>query len=181
LQELEAKKPEILKLINFISEKELTYNKKIPIICTMDTWVKAKKEKLLFNTRIPFNTDFITTFYKKKNVYYVQIGGAGLFYLHENPANLPIPQLKGKIDIEIRTGRSGARYKVLENTIISGGLRVQSRLKTKNKSPHTIDTIKGVQKLLEAIEHNCYPCSNDKSNLVSLGEELEASTIFVKC
>jgi len=180
LPALESKKPAILRLINFIIEKEATYNKKIPIVCTKDTWSLAQKENLLVNAKIPFDTNFIAAHYQKKNVFYVQIGGAGLFYLSANPANLPIPKLEGKINIELRTGRSGAKLRTSGTNMVSGGLRVQGRLKTKNKSPHTLDTIDGVQKLLEAMGDNCYLCSMGNSNLNSLQAVLKSSTIFVK-
>lgn len=180
LTALESKRTDILRLINFISLREPTYNKKIPIICTKDTWSEAQKENLLVNTKVPFDTNFISEHYRKKDVFYIQIGKAGLFYLYDNPANLPIPKLEGKVSIEIRTGRSGAKIrKTCGANMVSGGLRVQGRLKTKSKSPHTLDTIEGIQKLLEAIGANYQACSTGNDNLNSIQAVLKSTTIFV--
>ena len=65
----------------------------------------------------------------------MQIGGAGLFYLDENPANLPITKLQGDIDVELRAGRSGSTLNAAGQRRVSGLLRVQGRLKFDGKSP----------------------------------------------
>ena len=64
-----------------------------PLSCPKDMWTEAKTEGYLkpINAKIRKHTDFIVDHYNKKGINYIQIGGAGLFYLGENPANLPIP------------------------------------------------------------------------------------------
>ena len=45
--------------------------------------------------------------YGAKDIYYIQIGGKGLYYMAENPANLPVPQFTGEINVEMRPRASG--------------------------------------------------------------------------
>lgn len=100
------------------------------------------------NTKVITDASFIEKHYNKKGVNYIQIGGAGLFYLGRNIYNLPVPRLKGEIQVEIRLAYSGTKGKFPDGTETrTAGLRFQGRLRTKGKSPHTIDTVKGIQKL----------------------------------
>lgn len=134
-------------LLSFISEKEGKEINSFPVNCSKDVWELAQKNNLLVNVKIPYNLDFIFDHYYKKNTHYIQIGNAGLFYMKDNPANLNIPQLKGKVNIEIRTGRSGSR---LSNgiKIVTAGIRVQGRLKTSQKSSYTLDNEQSIRELL---------------------------------
>ena len=50
---------------------------------------------------------FINKMYGAKDIYYIQIGGKGLYYMAENPANLPVPQFTGEINVEMRPRASG--------------------------------------------------------------------------
>jgi len=149
---IESKRSDIEKLITFIREQpnELSGPKKFPISCKKSTWEKAQKNNLLINARVPLNAEFISEHYSKKDINYIQIGGAGLFYMKSNPAKLPIPKLEGNIEIEIRTGRSGSKkLKNLEERVIAAGIRIQGRLKTKNKSPYTLDDPESIRQLLD--------------------------------
>lgn len=110
---------------------------KFPTTCDKYTWTAAKNKGLLkpINSKIRCGSKFIIDHYKKKGIHYMQIGGAGLFYLDENPANLPIPKLQGDIDVELRAGRSGSTLNAAGQRRVSGLLRVQGRLKFDGKSP----------------------------------------------
>ena len=77
----------------------------------------------------------------------MQIGGAGLFYLDQNPANLPVPKLDGQIEIELRAGRSGSTLNASGVRRVSGLLRAQARLKFKGKSPVSLDNQLGLSML----------------------------------
>lgn len=100
------------------------------------------------NTKVITDASFIEKHYNKKGVYYIQIGGAGLFYLGKNPFNLPIPRLQGEIQVEIRLAYAGTKGTFPDGTETrTAGLRFQGRLRAKGKSPHTIDTVEGIQKL----------------------------------
>jgi hypothetical protein len=118
-------------------------------------WKKAKNEGLLkpLNAKVKATTQFIHSLYEKKGVYYIQIGGAGLFYLSKNPANLPIPQFQGEIDIEIRPGRSGSKINSDGISLASGGLRIQGRLKFDCKSNYTLDNDNSIKKMLNNINY----------------------------
>jgi hypothetical protein len=100
------------------------------------------------NTKVSTDASFIEKHYNKKGVYYIQIGGAGLFYMGKNPFKLPVPRLKGEIQVEIRLAYSGTKGRFPDGTETrTAGLRFQGRLKTKGMSPHTIDTVEGIEKL----------------------------------
>jgi hypothetical protein len=103
------------------------------------------------NVKIKNTVDFISKHYAKKGIFYIQIGGAGLFYLAGNPANLPIPQLQGNIDIEIRSARSGAKMLASGVEVVGGGIRVQARLKTKGQSPFTADDPGSLKRMLDVM------------------------------
>ena len=122
---------------------------KFPTTCDKHTWTAAKKKGLLkpINGKIKQNTDFIVNHYKKKGIDYIQIGGAGLFYLDKNPANLPIPKLEGEIDIELRAGRSGSSLNAAGVRRVSGLLRAQGRLKFNGQSPVSFDSPVSISKV----------------------------------
>lgn len=120
--------------------------------CTKDAWELAARKNLLVNVKIKNTVDFIAKHYAKKGIFYIQIGGAGLFYLAGNPANLPIPQLSGDINIEIRSARSGAKMLKSGIEVVGGGIRVQARLKTKGKSPYTADDVASLKAMLTAMK-----------------------------
>jgi hypothetical protein len=140
---LAPKTPHIEKLLSAIG------GQKFPTTCDKYTWTQAQQKGLLkpINAKIRKNTQFIIDHYKKKGIHYMQIGGAGLFYLDENPANLPIPKLEGEIDIELRAGRSGSSLNAAGVRRVSGLLRAQARLKFKGSSPISLDSLAGVKKI----------------------------------
>lgn len=122
----------------------------LPITVSKAGRDKLKAAGLLkaINTKVVTDTSFIEKHYNKKGVYYIQIGGAGLFYLGKDTLKLGVPRLRGSIQIELRLAYAGGGSKFPDGTVTrSAGLRFQGRLKAKNKSPHTIDTIEGIRKL----------------------------------
>ena len=147
LAELDAKKSSIDKML-----KDLNCTQ-FPLTCNKDSWTDAKNKGLLkpINGVVKRDLQFLVDHYKSKGVHYIQIGDSGLFYLDENPANLPIPKLEGEMNIEIRAGRSGS-YRVSTGAkMVSGGLRVQGRLKVKQTSPFTLDNLSSVKKMIKSL------------------------------
>lgn len=120
----------------------------IPFRVTKDAWEKAVAAGKLkpTNAAVKFDTTFIHNWYAGKNCYYIQIGKLGLFYLKKNPLNLPVPQLKGEIEITLRFVRGGAS--VLKTGEFKGeavsttNLRAQGKLKLKGNSPYSLDNVK---------------------------------------
>lgn len=51
----------------------------------------------------------IGSLYASKDIYYIQVGGRGLYYLSENPANLPIPQFTADLAIQLRARPGGGK------------------------------------------------------------------------
>lgn len=153
---ISSKAADLNKMIGYIAKQApRAINKRVagfPMSCTKDGWESAASKGLLVNTKLQHTTDFISKHYAKKGIFYIQIGGAGLFYLAGNPANLPIPQLSGEIDIEIRSARSGSKLLKSGVEVVGGGIRVQARLKTKGKSPYTADDPKSLLAMITAMQ-----------------------------
>jgi len=150
VEALEPRREAIEAFLHFVGAEQF------PVSCTKEAWTTAKVAGLLkpINAKIRKDTEFIANHYKKKGINYIQIGGAGLFYLSENPANLPIPKLDGQIDIELRAGRSGSKLNGEGIRVVGGGLRAQGRLKFTGASPYTLDDPESVRGLIVAWANN---------------------------
>ena len=124
----------------------------VPIKISKEGRDELKKRGLLaaINKNVKTGVRFIVRHYNKKGVYYIQIGGSGLFYMGKNPLKLPVPELKADIQIEMRLGFGGGKLSFPTDPPTparSAGLRVQGRLLTKGKSPYTLDNAEDVKKL----------------------------------
>jgi hypothetical protein len=145
---LSDKQKDLDKLLNYVKKNDaklLTEGVKgLPLKATKTMWEELTREKFLvpLNAKMQVPYAFLHDHYSKKKCYYIQIGGAGLFYLKKNPLNLPIPQLKIAMAIELRLGRAGSKLdKTLGVDVASGNIRAQGRLdsKTKIQSPYSLD------------------------------------------
>jgi len=145
---------------------------------TKKTWTEAVKAGKLIpvNKRIPYNADFVTRLYNKKDVFYIQIGGSGLFYLGSNPAKLPepgVPKFDGDILIECRLGPSGSRIQASTGLRTVGStFRVNARLVARRgmkKSSYTLDDPNSIVSLLKAIGD-----INKDTEVVSVSKDKEA-------
>ena len=151
LNAIQSKKDAILAFLDYMRKQEpLELHSKIPERfpisgVTKKAWTNAVKDEYLnpLNETVKFNdTSLITKAYNLKQVYYIQVGGAGLFYLNENPYDLPVPKFEGQIQIEFRLGRSGSKSRKFGDTTIEtvgAGYRCQGRLKTHIKSNLSLD------------------------------------------
>jgi len=151
LNAIQSKKDAILAFLDYMRKQEpLELHSKIPERfpisgVTKGAWTNAVKDGYLnpLNETVKFNdTSIITKAYNLKQVYYIQVGGAGLFYLNENPYDLPVPKFEGQIQIEFRLGRSGSKSRKFGDTTIEtvgAGYRCQGRLKTRIKSNLSLD------------------------------------------
>lgn len=158
-----SKKDDIINYIEFIKQQEpaeLHANLpfKFPLSgITKEAWTAAQSQGLLkkLNDKVRFTkSTVISNAYNKKNVYYIQIGGAGLFYLNKNPYNLPIPAFDGEIDIEFRLGRSGSVPRNVNGkqySVVGASYRCQGRLITKLKSPLSLDNEKDAISVIQHI------------------------------
>jgi hypothetical protein len=122
----------------------------IPLTVTKSVREKAKLAGLMkeINVKAQVDTEFVCKHYAKKGVNYIQIGGAGLFYMAANPLNLPIPKLTGDTIIEIRLGFAGGDRTFEGQPIRTAGLRVQGRLKFNAQSTYSLDDAESVKKML---------------------------------
>ena len=145
---LETKKEDLQRLLDFLGQDGF------PFTCTKDAWETAKIAGLLkpINTKVKKDTTFLAEHYAQKGVNYIQIGGAGLFHLGNNPAGLPVPELVGEIDIELRAGRSGSKPSATGEPVVGGSLRAQGRLKFQGLSPYTLDDPDSVSAMIKEMK-----------------------------
>ena len=127
LEAARSKKEPLLNLVKFLRAQEpIELHSRIPDMfpigaSTDSAWESAKKAGLLLplNSKVRFkDAGIITKMYNLKNVFYIQIGGAGLFYLNQNPYNLPVPKFEGEIQIEFRPKRAGNTSRKLNGQVI---------------------------------------------------------------
>ena len=124
-----------------------TSSKKIP----KTAWMQAQKAGLqkAVTTKETVSADVISELYNKKQppVYYINIQGQGLFYMGENPLNLPVPKLEGTVDMVFRFKRSGTDA----NGNITPTLAfVPANIKvTGEKSNFNLDSPKSFEKLMQ--------------------------------
>ena len=125
----------------------------IPLKISVDGRAELKKRGLLakINKNTKTSATFIAKHYNKKGVYYINVGGAGLFYMGKNPLKLDVPELKGEIQIEMRLGFGGGKLSFPTQpeptSARSAGLRLQGRLLTRGKSSYSLDNVEDVKKL----------------------------------
>jgi hypothetical protein len=124
----------------------------VPIKVSKDGRDILKKKGLLakINKNVKTGVGFIVKHYNKKGVFYINIGGAGLFYMGKNPLKLDVPPLKAEIQIEMRLGFGGGKLSFPTDPPTparSAGLRVQGRLLTRGKSKYSLDNSEDVKKL----------------------------------
>ena len=81
---------------------------------------------------VRLTADIIHQLYARKGIYYIQIGGLGLFHLQSDPANLGVPQLSQAVNFEIRPGKSGSD-KVKTEKIGADGNFIMKPVMTKDK------------------------------------------------
>src|ERR1044072_7483630 len=113
-------------------------------------WEDARDFGLLQAINRTFESDMsvIASHYARKDTFYIQIGGAGFFRLSEpNPANLPVPVLAGRVQLEVRVAKSGDT-----GNVSKAGMRVQARLLSKGTSPYTLDDPSSVEEMLSKVD-----------------------------
>jgi cytidyltransferase-like protein len=160
IEAAKRKADDLKKWIDFVRKQEpLDLHEKLPYTVpfgavTKEAWSSAQKQGLLkgLNQVEKFtNANTIAKAYNRKGVYYIQIGGLGLFYLGKNPLKLPIPKYDGEVNIEFRLGPSGSKNRKLSNgevvKVVGAGYRCQGRLKTSKKSKFSLDDPESIKQL----------------------------------
>tara|TARA_Y100000816_G_scaffold288120_1_gene272103 strand:+ start:179 stop:1012 length:834 start_codon:yes stop_codon:yes gene_type:complete len=170
MQAVQTKIPALNKYLDFIAKQEPTKVHKdyakvgVPFVASISAREAAKKAGLQSAVQdyVKGDSRYIKNLYNGKNVYYIQIGGAGLFYMGKNPLNLPVPEFNGEIQVEVRIGyagdSSGSTSKAFTNKAGSkdiiearrAELRCIGRMLTRSKSPYSLDNMNDVKKLFGA-------------------------------
>lgn len=60
------------------------------------------------NKYVPVSAKAIADYYNTKKTYYIQIGGAGLFYMGKDVAEIGCPEFKPDVQLRIRLKRGGS-------------------------------------------------------------------------
>lgn len=154
-QSIDEKRDDLKQLIKFFrnhtpTEFHACFNG-MPGPITKTAWKNSVDAGLIrpLNFKVNHDEQFIHKHYSMKDCHYFQIGGLGLFYLENNPLDLPIPQLKGDIALEIRATRNGSSMnKTLGEKTATSAFRIQGRLKFKAEpSPYSLDNADDVRQL----------------------------------
>jgi hypothetical protein len=119
---------------------------------TRDSWKKAKDKGLLVPINGKFESDerMIRNLYNKKGVYYIQVQKRGLYYLGQNPLNLPVPELKATTKLLVRVRRGGhTLVKKINEDVGNSDIMATSKILLKScpKSPHSLDNEKSILEL----------------------------------
>jgi len=126
----------------------------VPFQTTKEAWGVLQSKGLLkpINSKVIYTTKYLHDWYAKKKCFYIQIGGMGLYYLKENPLNLPVPQLNAEVEIVIRLTRAGSGGTKAYPTQRNSQIRAIANLKAKGqKSPYSLDKIADVKKLFKGV------------------------------
>jgi hypothetical protein len=134
---LEVKKNDIENMLEFHNSSS------IPFTTTKDLWTKSVLNGLLsrINCHIDCDSSFIENHYVNKKIYYIHIGGKGLYYMNEDIASLGVPRFTGKTKLEIRLTRNGSKINSKGIRTCSASLRIQSRILEINNSPYSLENI----------------------------------------
>lgn len=109
------------------------YNK-FPVVTTSNAWnycgnkgTNSRRQADMYgkNNSIVLDSRFVVDLYNNKNVFYIQIGGHGLYYLGKDPASLNEVGVNSfdvpKVNIEVRMGaygrKSGMSKKMVNSSI----------------------------------------------------------------
>lgn len=116
-------------------------------------WQMAADFGLLAPINRTFNGDIrvIIDHYAAKDVHYIQIGGWGLFYLGNNPANLPVPQLSGKVRMRVAAMKSGDQPGRASS---KAALRVYASIMPAAASPYTLDDLDSIREMMAYVDHH---------------------------
>lgn len=114
--------------------------------------LKASGHHKALNQIVTLDERYIVGLYNKKNVYYIQVGGAGLFALGSDPLNLGVPAFKGSVNVEMRIGFAGTKVTIPgrdDTTARRAEYRCIARMKTNSKSPYTLDDPESIRTLFD--------------------------------
>jgi len=103
------------------------------------------------------SSNFIANMYNSKSTYYIQVGGAGLFYMGKDIYNLGVPKFEGEVKMEVRLKPAGdTQGSVSRAASAKVGMDIQARnvmlmcsgkITTKGTSPFSLDDAESIRTL----------------------------------
>ncbi len=150
LNAVNSYKSDLFAMLDRLSALEGREISKFPVQCSKDNWSCAQREGFLVNIKVNTDVNFIANHYRSKGVSYIQFGDLGLFHLGSNPANLPVPALKGSVRLEVRTARAGSKPGLAgAGRRVTGAIRVQARLSLGEASGYTLDNADSIRAMFK--------------------------------
>lgn len=133
----------------------------LPFVAEYQTKEKMKAEgyQRAIQQMVVSSSNFISNLYNSKDVYYIQVGGAGLFYMGTDVLGLGVPKFEGEVKVEIRfkpagdptgavsrraSGIVGEEIQARKIDLVCGG-----KIFTKSKSPYTLDDPESIRTLFD--------------------------------
>jgi|14BtaG_2_1085337.scaffolds.fasta_scaffold00055_8 hypothetical protein len=164
LEALEERKPAIDAYLDELSTREPVQlhqlaKGNIPFIADYDVRLAMVQDgyQKAIQQMVTASSSFINNLYNSKQVYYMQVGGAGLFYMGKDIYNLGVPPYEGEVKIEIRLkaagDSTGSISKRVSNQIGREAeyrkvdLACSGKISTKNKSPFSLDDPESIRTL----------------------------------
>lgn len=91
---------------------------------------------------LPIKASALWNYYAAKQNYYIQIGGYGMYYMLQNPVQLPVPQFNPSMRVRIRVKRGGS---VMYNYRFTTALQiVQKPTKSKYDLDKDVNFLKAI-------------------------------------
>jgi len=138
------------KILDIVNKEEGTNIKSIPLKTsiskkTYEKAVNSKPYKDFIKLTEELDKSRVADHYNKKGVYYIQIGGKGLYFMGKDIHNLGVPELDASFRGTVRVKRGSVQQKgTVYMSLISEPKIVASTLKN---SPYTLETKEGIEKV----------------------------------
>ena len=138
------------KILDIVNKEEGTNIKSIPLKTsiskkTYEKAVNSKPYKEFIQLTEELDKSRVADHYNKKGVYYIQIGGKGLYFMGKDIHNLGVPELDASFKGTVRVKRGSVQQKgTVYMSLISEPKIVASTLKN---SSYTLETKEGIEKV----------------------------------
>ena len=138
------------KILDIVNKEEGTNIKSIPLKTsiskkTYEKAVNSKPYKEFIQLTEELDKSRVADHYNKKGVYYIQIGGKGLYFMGKDIHNLGVPELDASFKGTVRVKRGSIQKKgTVYMSLISEPKIVTSTLKN---SSYTLETKEGIEKV----------------------------------
>ena len=144
--------PEMKQILDFVNEKEGTQIKKFPFsVKNTETITEMRKlpayKKLIKQGKLETDVSVAADSYNAKGMYYIQIGGKGLYYIGQDILRLGVPKLEAKL-------RQPFQLKKSKNSISFGSEAKIINPNKLKKSEFDLNNAKDIKTIENTIKNN---------------------------